>query len=212
MKKQLLTLLFFFTLTVLSFGQSIEEIFKALPLAYANELTLEAKDSLIQNGTYTFPGGDEVESLKCDYTSEKDFIRMIYSFPSGQSGILIIELRKFEKIDGSLAVVYAKFGGARRAYEQHTLLTFDYQDSSLRLNENLGLPETIEPYQFLKDNLPDSVKTESRNLNTSYNLVPEEANSVEYLVNPETNQSEELIKTDRFLFTWNGVRFEKSEK
>lgn len=198
-------------MTCLSLGQSIEEIFRAFPLAYATELTLEAKDSLMQNGTYTFPGGDEVESWKCDYASEKDFIRLIYSFPTGQSGILIIELRKFQKIDGSLAVVYAKFGGTQRVYDQHTLLTFDYQDISLRLNENLGLPETIEPYQFLKDNFPDSVKTESRNLNTSYNLVPEEANSVEYLVNPETNQSEELIKTDRFLFTWNGVRFEKIE-
>jgi hypothetical protein len=212
MKKQLLTLLFFFTMTCLSLGQSIEEIFRAFPLAYATELTLESKDSLIQNGTYTYPGGDEVESWKCDYASEKDFIRLIYSFPSGQSGVIIIELRKFQKIDGSLAVVYAKFGGTRSAYYQHTLLTFDYQDRSLTLNENLGLPKTIEAFQFLKDNLPDSVKTESRNLNTSYNLVSAEANSVEYLVNPETDKSEEWIKTNRFLFTWNGVRFEKSKK
>jgi hypothetical protein len=211
MKKQLLTLLIFFTMTCLSFGQRIEEVFKAFPLDYLPELTVEAKDSLIQNGTYAIPGGDEIESLKCDYTSEKDFIQLIYSYPTGQSGFFIIELRKFQKIDGSLAVVYAKFGGTRSAYDQHTLLTFDYQNKLLTLNENLGLPETIEPYQFLKDNLPDSVKTESINLNTSYNLVSDEANSIEYLISPETSQSEEWIKTDRFLFTWNGERFEKSK-
>lgn len=212
MKKQFLTLLFFFTLESIAFGQTIEEIFRAFPLEYTIELTLEAKDSLIQNGTYAIPGGDERESLKCDYTSAKDFIQLIYSYPSGQSGIVIIEIRKFQKIDGSLAVVYAKFGGTRSTYDQHTLLTFDYQDSSLTLNENLGLPKTIEAFQFLKDNLPDSVKTPSRNLNSSYNLVPAEANSIEYLVNPSTDQAEGWIKTDRFPFTWNGERFEKSKK
>lgn len=209
MRRELLTILLILSLTNLSFGQAIQEIFKSLPLEYTPELTSEAKDSLIQNGTYTFPGGDSREIMKADYLAEKDYIKLWYYFTTGQSGFIVIELRKFQKTDDSPVVVYSKFGGARRAFDQHSLLTFDYTKGSLILNENLGLPETIATREFLKDNIPNSLKTEKITLNTSYNLAPEELNSVEYQIDLQTDQYDEWIITDSFLFTWNGKRFEK---
>lgn len=212
MRRETLTILLILCLTVVSYGQTIQEIFKTLPLDYTPELSTEAKDSLIQNGIHTIPGGDSIETMKADYSAEMDFIRLEYYFTTGQSGFIVIELRKFQKIDGSTVVVYSKYGGARRAFDQHSLLTFNYAVKSLKLSENIGLPKTIETSDFLKDNLPDSLNSEKITLSTSYNLNPEEVNSIQYEINPQTDQFDKWIKTERFLYKWNGERFEKIKK
>ncbi len=209
MRREILTVLLIFSLTNLSFAQSILEIFKSLPLEYTLELSNEAKASLMERGNYTFPGGDSIETMEAEFLAQKDFLRIAYYFTTGQSGFIVIELRKFQKIDGSLIVVYSKFGGTRRAFEQHSLLTFDYNNGTFKLNKNLGLPENIESEEFLKDNLPDSFKGDRTMLSYSFNLEPEETNGIAYEINSQTNQFDELIKTNRFLFIWNGTRFEK---
>ena len=210
MRRITLVILLTFSLIELSWGQTIQEIFKSLPLEYTVDLTNEAKDSLIKNGTYTIPGGDSIETMKVDLSAQKDYIRLEYYFTSGQDGFIVIELRKFQKSDGSIIVVYSKFGGARNAFDQHSLLTFDYNNGTFKLDEHLGLPETIETKAFLKDNLPDSLKMIT--LSTSYNLYPDEANCVEYELNPQTDQFDEWIKTNKIAFMWNGERFKKKDK
>ncbi|GET31522.1 hypothetical protein PbJCM13498_03850 [Prolixibacter bellariivorans] len=212
MRRVTLITLIIFSLTNLSFGQTIQEIFKALPLSYTGELTTEAKDSLIEQGTYTIPGGDSDETMKVDYSAEKDYIRLDYYYTTGQSGFIVIELRRFQKADGSFVVVYSKYGGAERAYDQDSLLTFDYENGTLKQNENLGLPENLKTRAFLKDNLPDSLKEENITLSTSYNLKPKETNGVEYEVDPQSDQFTKWIKTERILFVWNGKRFEKRKE
>lgn len=212
MRRVTLILLITFSLTNLSFGQTIQEIFKSLPLNYTSELTTGAKDSLIEQGTYTIPDGDSDETMKVDYSAEKNYIRLYYYYTTGQRGFIVIELRRFQKTDGSCVVVYSKFGGAERAYDQDSLLTFDYENGTLKQNENLGLPENLETRAFLKDNLPDSLKGEKITLSTSYNLKPKETNCIEYEVDPQSDRFNEWIKTERILFTWNGKRFEKREE
>lgn len=211
MRRLTLVILLILSLKGLSFGQTIYEIFKSLPLEYTPELTTEAKDSLMEIGTYTIPGGDSLETMKADYSTENGYIRLEYYFTTGQSGFIVIELRKFQKTDGSAIVVYSKFGGAMRAFDQHSLLTFEYKDETLKQNKNLGLPETIETKEFLKDNLPDILNKEKITLSTSYDLNSEN-NCIEYEINPQTNQFDEWIKTDSYSFIWNGERFEKRKK
>ncbi|MCB0712339.1 MAG: hypothetical protein KDD67_08435 [Ignavibacteriae bacterium] len=212
MKRHTLTILLFAAATNFSCGQTIQEIFKSLPSEYSLELTVEAKDSLMQYGTYTFPGGDSIETVQCDYHTEKDFIEIVLSFTTGQRAFAVIQLKKFQKIDGSIVVVYAKYGGLPAAFDQHSLLTFDYVDDSLKRNEHLGLPETIETSEFLKEDLPDSVEADKITFNTSYDVNPLEANSIEYLIDPQTSQFDDWIKTNRFSFRWNGETFEKMKE
>jgi len=173
---QMIKVLFILLLTVcLSYGalgQTIQEIFKALPLSYTLELSNETKNLLMEEGNCTMPNGDSLETMSVDYLTEKDYIKLQYYFTTGQSGFIVIELKKFQKIDGAPIVVYSKFGGTPSAYEQHSLVTFDYKNGTLLANKNLGLPETLETAAFLKDNLPDSLKEEKISISTNYNLNP----------------------------------------
>jgi len=204
-----LALVVLLTLTSLSFGQTIQEIFKSLPLDYTFDLSNDAKDSLIKNGIYTVPGGDSIETIEVEYRAKKDFISLTYYFTTGQSGFSVVEIRKFQKTDDTPIVVYSKYGGAMRAFDQHSLLTFDYKNGILTRNRNLGLPETIETKEFLKDSLPDDLNNDNFTLSTSYDLMPEEPNCVEYQINPQSNLYDEWIKTFKYSFLWNGEKFKR---
>lgn len=210
MKVQTLVILFSLSLASSALGQTIQEIFKTLPLEYAPSLTIEAKDSLIEKGTYTFPDGDSIETMKASYLAQEDYLRLTFYFTTGQNGFSVIELRKFQRLNDSLVVVYSKYGGGRWAYDQHSLFTFDYHNGTLLKNTTLGLPETIETKGFLKENIPDSLKADELTLNTSYDLNPEDCKCVRYQVNPTLERYDPWIETKTISFIWNGERFIKN--
>lgn len=209
MKKSKFILLLTVCLSHGALGQTIQEIFKALPLSYTIELSSEAKNLLIEEGNYTLPIGDSLETMRVDYLAAKDYIKLQYYFTTGQSGFFVIELKKFQKIDGAPIVVYSKFGGTPSAFEQHSLVTFDYKNGTLQSNKTLGLPDAIETAVFLKENLPDSLKEEKISISTSYNLNPEKSNQVEYEISPQSDQFVPWIQTKKLTFEWNGHRFQK---
>ncbi|WP_288369384.1 hypothetical protein [uncultured Algoriphagus sp.] len=163
----------------------------------------------MEEGNYTMPNGDSLETMSVDYLTEKDYIKLQYYFTTGQSGFIVIELKKFQKIDGTPIVVYSKFGGTPSAFEQHSLVTFDYKNGTLLANKNLGLPETLETAAFLKDNLPDGLNEEKISVSTSYNLNPGKSNQVEYEISPQSDQFDPCIETKILTFEWNGQRFQK---
>ena len=194
------------------FGQTIQEIFKSFPSTYIPEMTNEAKDSLLENGTYIFPKAEDyMETMKADYRTENNYIKLQYFFPDGPSGFFIIELKKFQKNDGTPIVVYSKFGGSPKAFDQHILLTFSYENNTLEPIENLGLPKSIKTKEFLKEKILDSLDGKKLNMNTSYSLKTNDNNCVEYNIYPEVNAYHEWVKTEKFSFKWNGERFEPKE-
>ena len=208
MKRQIIILLMLFSLIKLSFGQTIEELFKVLPSEYTPQLSATGKDSLLKFTTYTIPGGDSLDNEEIHLTKNRDdFIQLNYEYTTGQNGFIQIELRKFKKKSGGAVLVYAKFGGMKMAFDQHSLLTFGYSKGRLYINNNLGLPETIPQSAFLNTNLPDNAK--SQTLSTGYDLNSDKPNSIDYFIHPETDEEVEWIKRERIIYTWDGNRFEK---
>ena len=194
------------------FGQTIQEIFKSFPSTFIPEMTNEAKDSLLENGTYIFPKAEDyMETMKADYRTKNNYIRLQYFFPDGPSGFFIIELKKFQKNDGTPIVVYSKFGGSPKAFDQHILLTFSYENNSLEPIENLGLPKTIETKEFLKEEILDSLDGKKLKMNTSYSLKTNDSDLLEYNIYPEIAPYYEWVKTEKFSYIWNGERFEPKE-
>ena len=120
-------------------------------------------------------------------------------------------MKKFQKNDGTPIVVYSKFGGSPKAFDQHILLTFSYENKSLEPIENLGLPKTIETKEFLKEKILDSLNGEKLRMSTNYSLQTNDSNCVEYNIYPEIDPYYELVKTEKFSYIWNGERFEPKE-
>ena len=175
-------------------------------------MTNEAKDSLLENGTYIFPKAEDyMETMKADYWAKNNYIRLQYYFPDGPSGFFIIELKKFQKNDGTPIVVYSKFGGSPKAFGQHILLTFSYENNSLEPIENLGLPKTIETKEFLKEKILDSLDGKKLKMNTSYSLKTNDSDRLEYNIYPEIDPYYEWVKTEKFSYIWNGERFGPKE-
>ncbi|WP_026965990.1 hypothetical protein [Algoriphagus terrigena] len=210
MKRLKFILLFLVLLSEYSVGQSMEEVFKSIPINYTPELSSGGKDSLIHFGVYTIPGGDTLSTMEIAVTESKpDFIQFNLYFSTGQKMFSITEIRTFKKKDGSTIVVFAKSGGLQRAFDQYSLLTFEYSDGDVVLSRELGLPETIAWNEFLKSNLPDSLKLQEMTLSTSYDLYPQTSNAIAYLLNPQTQQFNDWIGEVEFLYVWNGNKFER---
>jgi hypothetical protein len=212
MKLRILILFVGLSLVSSSFGQSIQDLFKILPLQYTPDLTISARDSLLQFNSYTIPGGDTLSTEEVSITERQDdFLQLNYGFTTGQKAFIIIELRKFVKRNGDIVVVYAKFGGMQKAFDQHALVTFDYHGKQLVLNKGLGLPETISPTAFLKPNTTDHAKASTITLSTGYRLHSDESNSIEFFVHPETEESASWLDTEAVIYTWDGDRFKKRQ-
>jgi hypothetical protein len=136
-----------------------------------------------------------------------DDIQLDYFFTTGQNGFISIEVRKFEKKNGAVVLVYAKYSGMKKAFDQYSLLTFDYSQGQLFINRNLGLPETLPQSEFLNVNIPDSER-----LSTGYNLNSDQPNSIDYFINPHTDEEEKWIKMERIIYTWDGNKFSRISK
>lgn len=216
MKKFNLLILYFLFSTIKSDAQIIEEILLSLPAEFTPELTETAKDSLLQFSSYTIPGDDPREIMEVAITEKsKEFIQLTYSFTTGQRAFVIIQIRVFRKRDDKPLIVYAKFGGLPRAFDQHILKTYNFSNGFLvetkeKLSKSIGVKE------FLKPKVVDEFAFDLEIMSTSYELNPEEKNSIEYKLESQIiygkGEIENLIQTYDFLFTWNGETFILKDK
>lgn len=196
-----------------SFSQSMAEIFKLLPADCTPELDSKQRDTLLENAEYTLPGGDSLETI--EYTIESDlpnYLLYNYGFSTGQNGFIAFELKKFTRTDGSILIVYSRYGGTLRAYHQHDLKIFDYKNNKLILNKEKLLAQTISIKRFLRKGTPDSIakKIESYVMAT-YDLDPENQKSVSYNLFPAVllDDLEKYLLSDSMILTWNGKSFTK---
>jgi hypothetical protein len=207
-----LHILFNIFLIANSFGQSITEIFKVLPLEYTPELTLTGKDSLIIFGEYFFPDADSIETMKCDLVIDaKEDIQINYSFTTGQSGFIVVELKKFVKQNGEVIVVVSRYSGTRRVYEQDFLKAFNLINNKLYESKMIQLPSHVELKDFIKPNTPDSlIEKIKNNISMGYNLNSENGEGVEYTAYLQDDSFDEWLSTTSIIFTWNGNSFRKN--
>jgi len=200
MKKYCCIISFVLSFVNLSSGQTIAELFNALPNDYTPQLLKSSKDSILQYKTFTIPGGDSDDTEEITLSEEnEDFIRLDYLYTTGQNGFMTIELRRFINKNVDIVLVYSRHSGMKKAFDQYELLTFDYYNGQLSLNNNLGLPKTI-PQSFF-------VNT-SQTLSTGYNLNSNELNSIEYYIVPDPF-SDDTIRTEKIIYRWDGNKFNR---
>lgn len=192
--------------SISSFGQTAKELFKLLPEEYKIDLTDTSIDSIFNQGKYILPDGDSIETVQCNYSSEgKDHLNLYFSFPTGQSGFYNVELRTFKRKNGGLLVLYAKYGGSRAIFDQHTLKAFDISNGILVKNNDVDLPEFIATKEFLKPDAPDKVKR--TRMSTGYNLYSDTPKSIEYFVFSQAISWDKWLAVEDIVFTWDGNRF-----
>lgn len=190
----------------------MSDIFRFLPADCTPELDLKQRDTLLKNGEYVLPGGDSLESVKytIDAAPSPFYLRYVYSFTTGQRGFLAFELKKLTRNDGSIIVVFSRYGGVPVDAHQKELIVFNYKNKKLIPNkENLLLKEVPIRY-YLKNNTPDSIASKIKNvMNASYSLNSEYSNSISFDLFPivPLEELEKYILGHSMSFTWNGKSF-----
>jgi len=193
-------------------SQSMAEIFRLLPADCTPELTSKQRDTLLKNGEYILPGGDSLETVKYTIgTSGSPFyLHYEYNFTTGQRGFISFELKKFIRQDGSVVIIFSRYGGVPVDAHQQELTVFNYKNKKLILNKEDLLVKEVPIKCFLKGNTPDSTTPKIKNImNSSYSLNAEDPNSISFnllpVVPPE--EFEKYILGDSMSFTWNGKYF-----
>ena len=212
--KSLIVLLSISLTSLSSHCQSMAEIFKLLPSDCTPELNLKQRDTLLKNSEYILPGGDSLETVKytIDAAPSPFYLRYVYSFTTGQRVFLAFELKKFTRKDGSILIVFSRYGGVPVNAHQQELIVFNYKNRKLVLNkENLLLEEVPIKY-YLKNDTPDSIASKIKNImNASYSLNSENPNSISFDLFPVVplEELEKYILGDSISFTWDGKEFVK---
>jgi len=190
------------------------EIFRLLPSYCAPELDSKQRDTLLKNGEYILPGGDSMETVKytIDTTRSPFYLHYVYDFTTGQRGFLSFELKKITRKDGTILIIFSRYGGVPVDAHQQELIVFNYKNKKLIPNkENLLLKEVPIKY-YLKDNTPDSIASKIKNvMNASYSLNSEDPNSISFDLLPVVplEELEKYILGDSMSLTWDGKKFVK---
>jgi hypothetical protein len=143
------------------FAQDIKYFFEKLPSFYIEDLSKQAKDSLLAGKSFYPPGNDseEVAVYKVEELDlKKNFIRIEMSFETGQRAVLAFELRSFRNTGGNSIVVFSSVSYIPHESTQNSLVVFSYDKSKGMIpTKHLGLVTKPGITYFLKDNTPDSV-------------------------------------------------------
>jgi hypothetical protein len=218
LKRQLYTLLIFSLLTASVYGQTMVAIFRELPPDCTPDLSTSERDSLLVNGEYIMPDGDSIETTKYDIdtSTAKNYLRYEFSFTTGQSGFIIFELRSFSTIDGGRIIIFSRYGGLSRAYEQQDLKVFRLKNHILLEDtKQTLLPETINTVAFMKKNIPEKIKKKiEQAVNSCYDLNPEGSRGIAFTIFAQSpiDEYEQWVRGYTMYFTWNGVSFDKKIK
>ena len=211
MRRKLATLILTLTLTSMSYGQTMKDIFRSLPLEYTSELTQEKKDSIVELDSCSFSIEDDVDNIECSYLIKNDFLRLEFLYISDPGGIITVEFRKFQKTDGSIVIVYSKHGYSRGLAGQLALTAFDYKNKAFTPLEVPGFPVNVDPNEFFVEGLPDNINPKELELNAVFNLNPNEQNAIEYEMDPRDDLLNPWIDSNSLLFVWNGEGFQKQK-
>lgn len=211
LQKSILLLFVCLHFSVACFSQGMGQLFLMLPNEYVSDLNQQERKLLLEKRSYILPGGDSIETVKykLDSTLRKDYLRFELSFPTGQSGFTLSELRKFKRTDGSQILVYSKYAGTPAAYERIALVVFDINENHLVENKENLLPADLPLSDFVSKTLADSLIAKTiTNLNSFYDLMQSD---IEYRVFSHVSIPDGYLAGTAIPFKWNGKTFIKGE-
>jgi len=201
---------------ILSFGcfiskaqsEMIKNIFRLLPTEKVYNLTISARDSML-NGKTFYPadnGSDEIVAYNYGLSEfVKDYLYISLSFETGQRATGMIEIRSLKMTTGDNMIIVSQTGGVPEiVYEQQDLSTFIYgKDKKLILCKKQIMPST-DGNKFNKQGIPDSVRKEiNANGNIVFDLSKEKlmlSINSQYIANNKSLRK--WLKGDHIYYNW----------
>jgi hypothetical protein len=213
MKKSLLR--FYLLLSLLSLGaqkthgQTLLELFAALPISYTPEFTEADKATAIEHIDVDHLLGDSSESFYATLRLA-DFSLQVDLSDSGP-GMFIYQLKRFFKSDGSQVVLLVKMGASRGKVDILELYQLAYEAGRFReIKEDLGLSRKLDPRLFFKESLPDSINFLQLDLNPEYLFDTGIENTIAYRLEPWDLFLEAYLLRKEVRLVWDGERFKCS--
>lgn len=210
MKKLTIIILLSF-LACVSQAQDILEVFKNFEFKCCSGITASVKDSLTINGEFIPNKQDTLESERysLEFTG-KSFARLVMDFTTGQNGFYAVELKVIEKKDGNTLVVFSKYGGSIRMYEQHEIIVYDYINGIFTPSIEHNLPQKLSIKEYIIQATPDSILSK---LEGSYSygadLSSKDPCEVYYFADIQNPDYYMWLDRERIAYRWTGNKFEK---
>lgn len=206
-------LLIFFIPIVADCQLSMRSVFMQLPVDCTPELDSKGRALLFQNQVYVIPGGDSLETIQ--YTIENsspNYLNYVFSFTTGQRAFSSFELRRFKTTNGLDMIVFSKYSGLPVAFYQDKLQIFYVKNKKLAEDKKQKLlPQSININEFLKKDVPDSIKKIiEKEMSSNYSLNSVQKNSIEFSIYSQAFDIEvnkDWMICYSFLFTWTGSKF-----
>lgn len=195
-----------FLTTSQSFGQTISEIFRLLPLELTQDLDDQKKDSLLLLEPYTIPRGSTEETVIYDVNSHsEDYLEISYYFTTGQQGFMSHKLMRVE-LAGKNAVIYSKCSGTYSVFHQQEFIIFELFDNGLVQIADSLTPQKINHKKFLKSNTPDPMVAsfgEDLGINGCFQLLIEEQEiTIEYRIIEQLHSVSPWLEYNTLRLTW----------
>ena len=195
-------------------SQTMATIFKMLPHDCTTDLNAKQKNILLRNKEYTLPGGDADETIQYELQLNEaaNYLRYNFYYTTGQSGFNSFEIKKFIRNDGTLLVVFSRYGGTKHNASQFELRCFNFRENKLVEFKQQLLPADIDIKEFLKPGTPDSIKTKLAGyISSSYELNSEKKDTIEFRIYFESpvDDYQSYISGEAILFTWTGKLFKR---
>ena len=203
----------FFCCVVNAQSDLIKKVFRLLPPGKIYDLSVAARDSMLNGKTYYPASNDSTEIVAYNYgisNSVNNYLYVSLSFETSQRGSGMIEMRSFKMINGDNMILVSKTGGVWQvSYAQQEISVFIFnKKQELVPYKKKVLPAAGETL-FIKPGIPDAVKKEIlNNANITFDLSHHKlmrALNSDYISNDETLS--EWLTADRIYFDWIKDRF-----
>ena len=189
-------------------AQEIDRDFFEFPEELIHGLTTDQRIKLAQKRSFHFPKSDERELGKYDLETEgPDHVLMRFTMLSGQSGFFNIELRRFERVDGSYFWLYSKYGGTRSVFEQHELFGLEEIEGKWERIDPPGLPVRLDNLLFAARELTGEELASLQSWSSYFDLKNEANDFITYLLFPIGSTQKDTFFREELTFQWNGERF-----
>lgn len=189
-------------------AQEIDRDFFEFPEELIPGLTADQRDKLAQTRSFYFPKSDQREVMKYDLeTAGPDHMLIRSTMPSGQSGFFNIELRRFERGNGSYFWLYSKYGGTRSVFEQHELFGLEEINGEWERIDPPGLPVRLDNLLFAARDLTGEELASLQFWSSYFDLKNEANDFITYLLFPTGSTQKATFFREELTFQWNGERF-----
>jgi hypothetical protein len=191
-------------------AQSLQSLFLSLPSKCTPHLKNSDRNILIKEGEYEFDGRKEEDEI--DYTLDTvtdNYLAYEYSSGKGQGINVTYEIKKFKMNTGKSILLFAKNSDSKDTSNKYDLKIYNISPTgSLSASKEILLPQNLNYSVFLKNDVPESVKTsiEKTSLCT-FDLDITSNDKIAFYIIPGKVKDEQWLAGNIMILTWTGSTF-----